>query len=1018
MSPFGSRNLLRSSLAAVILLALLGDARAQHVAPTEALTPAEELTKLKVPPGFELQLFASEPAIHKPMNMTFDARGRLWITDTVEYPFPVKPGVRGRDTVKVLVDTDHDGAADQVTTFVDGLNIPLGVHPIDGGVLVFSIPMIWRCLDTDGDGKADKREEFFGPFGMADTHGLTNSFTRGLDGWIYATHGYANTTTLKGTDGQSITMNSGNTYRMRPDGSRVEYFAHGQVNPFGLAFDHLGNLYSADCHTLPVYQLLRGAYYPSFGKAHDGLDFGPNMMSHDHGSTAIGGIVYYAAQQFPPEFRDNVFVGNPVTCRVNRDRLETHGSTNLAIEMPDLVSSDDPWFRPVNLQVGPDGALYIADFYNRIIGHYEVPLDHPGRDRERGRIWRLVYTGKGVANAPSVAPAAAPKVAGASVEQLIALLADTNLTVRTLTTHELVDHIGKPAAAAVTAMLKSDRSHPLQRAHGVWVLERLGALDDAMIEKLSADPDRTVRVHLLKALAERREWQTSALAELARRKLSDEDAFVRRAATDALGRHPQAENVKPLLDLWSNTPADDTHLVHTVRMALRDHLAAGLYDKLPRLVGNDKATRQRLANVSLGVGNADSAAFIFDEFQSDAPGPRDAYLHHVVRHAASEQLSKVYEYALGLQQGDAGQQAVLVRAIGGGAQERGAKLPDQITAWSARLIAELLSSDEEPLVRDGIDLARDFRSAAAFTSLAKAAGREARFGGQRQAAIDACVASDGDKSIRVLSAILNDSADQVDMRQLSAAALARINSDAARETLVANLQTAPEQLAVATAAALAESPQGAELLLATIAAGKASPRLLQEAPVVGRVRARRLPDIDNRLAKLTSGLPPDDQRIRELIGRRRELVAQGKGDAGAGEKVFEKVCAACHRIGDVGAKVGPNLDGIGVRGVDRLLEDVLDPNRNVDQSFRTTQIVTADGRIVAGLALREEGQVIVLADAQGKEVRVAADEIDERTVSSLSIMPANISEQVEDASFADLMAYLLAQRQAVEHPKP
>ena len=175
-------------------------------------------------------------------------------------------------------------------------------------------------------------------------------------------------------------MNSGNTFRWRLDGSHLEYFTHGQVNPFGLTFDPLGNLYSADCHSMPVYMLLRGAYYPSFGKAHDGLGFGPTMISHSHGSTGIGGIAYSAAEQFPSEYRDTVLIGNPVTGRVNHDRLETHGSTRIAIEQPDFVTCDDPWFRPVNLQVGPDGALYIADFYNRIIGHYEVPLDHPGRD--------------------------------------------------------------------------------------------------------------------------------------------------------------------------------------------------------------------------------------------------------------------------------------------------------------------------------------------------------------------------------------------------------------------------------------------------------------------------------------------------------------------------------------------------------------------------------------------------------------------------------------------------------------
>ncbi|HEX3727516.1 MAG TPA: PVC-type heme-binding CxxCH protein, partial [Pirellulales bacterium] len=323
------------------------------VAPGEALSPQAEQQKFHLPPGFEIQLFASEPAIHKPINLTFDAAGRLFVTDTVEYPYPAAEDTKPRDSVKILVDRDNDGRADDITTFVDGLNIPLGVMPIQNGVIVYSIPSVKRCLDTNGDGKADTREPLYANFEFRDTHGMVNSFTRGLDGWLYACHGFANTSTPQGSDGRAITMNSGNTFRMRIDGSHLEYFTHGQVNPFGLTLDPLGNLYSADCHTMPIYMLLRGAYYPSFGKAHDGIEFGPTMIGHNHGSSGIGGIAYYAADQFPPQYRDTIMVGNPVTGRVNHDRLRAHGSTYEAIELPDFVTCDDPWFRPVNLQVGP-----------------------------------------------------------------------------------------------------------------------------------------------------------------------------------------------------------------------------------------------------------------------------------------------------------------------------------------------------------------------------------------------------------------------------------------------------------------------------------------------------------------------------------------------------------------------------------------------------------------------------------------------------------------------------------------
>ena len=362
---------------------------------TDPKTPEEERKAFHLPPGFEIELVAAEPEIGKPINMQFDAKGQLWISQSREYPFPAPADKPARDKIQVLSDFDKHGRARKITPFAEGLNIPIGLYPYKDGVIGYSIPYMYFFEDTNHDGHADKKEVLVGRYGFEkDTHGMTSSFRRGFDGWLYANHGFHNDSTLTAKDGSSITMNSGNTYRVKVDGSHVEQYAWGRVNPFGLIFDPLGNIYSADCETFPIYEILRGAYYPSFGKPNDGLGFAPAMMSHKHGSTAIAGIVYYAATNFPPAFRDNIFVGNVMTCRIDRDSLSFSGSSPWAKEEPDFLSCDDPWFRPVDMQMGPDGAIYVADFYNRIIGHYEVPLDHPGRDRERGRIWRITYHGE------------------------------------------------------------------------------------------------------------------------------------------------------------------------------------------------------------------------------------------------------------------------------------------------------------------------------------------------------------------------------------------------------------------------------------------------------------------------------------------------------------------------------------------------------------------------------------------------------------------------------------------------
>jgi putative heme-binding domain-containing protein len=577
-----------------------------------------------------------------------------------------------------------------------------------------------------------------------------------------------------------------------------------------------------------------------------------------------------------------------------------------------------------------------------------------------------------------------------------------------------MDRIGKPAIQLLTKLLTSKGSSPRQRSHALWALERLDGFEPPLVHTLARDADRDVRVHLMKMLAER-QWDESPLVRAA---LNDPDAFVRRSAADALGRHPRIEHVKPLLDLWAATPSDDTHLIHVTRMALRDQLLkSGMYAELSQTIGTDQTYLDRLANVSLGVPNQDSAAFVWRQLQAHPAGAtRDAHLGHVARHIEADRLSEVYAYALELRSLSNAEQIGVVRALGRANGARGGKLPADVTAWAGRLVSELLASDQEGQVQTGIELSREFNPPV-FASLALIARPQGKFDALRPAAIDACVANDAHQAIPLLAEILGNAAEPMKLRQQSATALARINDDSSRQHLLTNLQTAPERLAIEIASALSDSAPGAEVLLATVTAGKASARLLQENAVLARLRARKLEGLDERLAKLTAGLPPQDQRIRQLIDQRRKLVSAGQPDLAQGAAVFEKNCAICHRIGDKGAKIGPNLDGAGIRGVDRLLEDILDPNRNVDQAFRTTQIVSTDGRILSGLALREEGRVLVLADPQGKEVRIPQEEIEQRAVSSLSLMPANVPDLISEADFVHLLGYLLSQREAAPSAK-
>lgn len=1003
---------LRTCIAAAALLAsyLFGTpaAAAQDpphlVAPTDPLPPEEQQRLFRLPEGFRIELVASEPDIHKPMNLNFDAQGRLYVTSSVEYPFPAPDDRPARDA---LLRLEGRPLGSRVVTIVERLNIPIGVTPTAEGVLFHSIPRIYGASAEPGQ-SIEQACPLYGDIGFRDTHGMANSFTRWLDGWIYACHGFANESELKSAGGTVLRMHSGNTFRMSADGARLEQFTHGQVNPFGLAFDPWGNLYSADCHSRPIYQLLRGAWYPSFGKPHDGLGFGPEMIAHDHGSTGIAGVVYYAADQFPPEYRGTVFIGNPVTGRVNHDRLELHGSSPRAVELPDFLSCDDPWFRPVDLKLGPDGALYIADFYNCIIGHYEVSLTHPRRDRERGRIWKVYYAGDG-RELPEI-----EDLTQLDVEQLGERLGSPNLTVRVLATEALA---ARGQEGFRIEWLIPDQSEPAvyRRAHALWIAERVlpGGLADELLAPLLTDAAPLVRVHALKALAERGAWDSGPIDWHARvaAALTDSEPLVRRAAADALGRHPRPDHIPELLKLWMDTPADDTHLIHVARMALRDQLRLQESWAAASMLAADPSMGERLMEVSLGVHDAQAAEFLFAQAALRGPDHPLAApaLQEAARWLAEPRLGELYAYILGL---EASSNALhqIVLAVHRGVQQRGADLPAELRGLAARTADALLHEPQVPAVQRGLELVREMQLASLWGALAELAAAESAWPELRPMALDTCLAVDAERTVSVAGAILAGAQEPLAMRQKAAAVLGGIGTRSAAEALLSQLPTAPEAVAAEIAFALALRTETATALLELVAQGKAPARLLQEPRLVERLNRLGVPDLQARLEQLTAGLPPADERLRSLVEARRVGYSRAKTDLEAGRAIFKKHCAACHRLGSEGNKIGPDLDGVGLRGLDRLVEDVLDPNRNVDQAFRSTLIQTTEGRVLQGLVLREEGEVLVIADEKGQEQRLPLDEIDQRMLTQQSPMPANVAELVPEAEFYHLLAWLLTQR--------
>ena len=982
-----------------------------HIAATDPLRPEDEIKKIKLPPGFELQLVASDPDIRKPININFDAAGRLWITETIEYPFEAKEG-QGRDAVKILEDFGPDGRARKITTFVDKLNIPIGVLPTAKGALVYSIPSIFYMIDSKGVGKADVREVYYSGFGHDDTHGMTGEFMQGFDGWIYACHGFRNVSKVKSRGDTSITMQSGNTYRFKADGSRIEQWTWGQVNPFGLAFDPYGNLYSGDCHSEPLTMLLRHGSYVSFGRPHDGLGFAPHMntFGKEH-STALCGVVYYAADQYPKEYHGKMFLGDVVENRINAYRLEWTGATPKAIFEPFLTCSD-PWFRPVDIKLGPDGCIYFADFYNRIIGHYEVDLKHPGRDRDKGRIWRIVYRGMDGKSGPQPVV----NLAKADVKTLAGALGSSNLTVRLQATHQLVERGGNEAVQALQPHINIIASFGdgEQKAHTLWVLERLGKLDDDTLARAVSAKEKIVRVHAQRILAEKKTW-TPKYAAMALLALDDKDAFVQRVAVEALAAHPASDQVLPLAR-FRPLNAKDTHLAYSTKLALRAQLRNPEAWKNIGPSKFERGTSAAIADVCLGVHNEPSAEYLksYLEMVNESYERTRDFTRYIVRYGPEHSASWALRFALTKFDDNLVGQGIVLKAVLQGAQERGLKLAKGELAVAEAIVIDLLETPTRlDVVQVGVELAGTMKLTKAQPQLLFLVKKAGIPDALRKAAIVSLVSIDAKQAVEPLTQLLLNEKETLAIREQVASTLAGTNHLAAHAALVKALQNAPARLQTTIALGMAGSPQGGDKLLQAIEDGRASRHLLQDRAIELRLANAKITNVKDRLKKLTQGLAPADQKAQELITKRRDAFTTFKTDADIGQKIFQKHCANCHQIANQGAKVGPQLDGIGARGLERLLEDVLDPNRNVDQAFRTTVITTKGGQSISGLFLRDEGNIVIVADKDGKDVRIDKAAIDERNLIPLSPMPSNFAELMSEPEFHHLMAYLLGQRAKV-----
>src|SRR5262245_56085163 len=436
---------------------------AQDRPPGPPLSPEEALKKITVPEGFAVELFASEPDLVNPTAMTFDEKGRVWVTESLEYPR--RDAGPGKDRIKIFEDTDGDGRADRITVFAEGLNIPCGIAVGAGGAFVTNSPDILFLEDTDGDGRADRQEAVLTGFGRHDTHELPNTLTWGPDGWLYGLNGVFNPARVS-AKGKRHDFDAA-LWRYHPRTRDFELFAEGTSNAWGLAFDSQGNAFVSACVIDHLFHLAETGYYHRQAGAYPPFTWKiESVVEHLHQKAAYCGLALYDAEAYPRKYRGRLFLGNIHGNCINVDFPDRRGSTYLARGEPDFLSGNDVWFMPVSVKLAPDGCFYVLDWYDRYHCYQDANRDPAGIDRLKGRLYRISY--RGAARAGKFDLAAAP------ADRLLEHLSSTNLWWRNEAKRILSERIAAGTGGDLPGKLKElilgEGASRNARLHALWAL--------------------------------------------------------------------------------------------------------------------------------------------------------------------------------------------------------------------------------------------------------------------------------------------------------------------------------------------------------------------------------------------------------------------------------------------------------------------------------------------------------------------------------------------------------------------
>ncbi len=962
------------------------------------LPPEKAAAVMTVPEGFAVTLFAGEPDVHQPVAFCLDDRGRLWVAEAYIYPKrdpspgPVLPDNKkaGGDRIVIFEDTDGDGKFDKRTIFFEGLNLVSGIEVGFGGVFIGAAPYLLFIPDKDGDDRPDGPPQILlDGWHYEDTHETLNSFTWGPDGWLYGCHGVFTHSKVgkPGTpDDQRVKINAG-VWRYHPVKHTFEVFAHGTSNPWGLDYNDVGDWFIEACVIPHCYHIIQGGRYERQAGQHfnpytyddiktiaDHRHYaGPNPHGGNNKSDSMGGghahcgLMCYLGGAWPKEYRGQLFMGNIHGRRLNMDIPVPKGSGYVAKHGKDFLLANDEWARFINFRYGPDGNVYVIDWYDKQACHRPEPEIW---DRTNGRIYKVSYRG--------TKPVTGVNLQKCSDEELVKYQLHENDWYVRHARRILMERSRDAKRSAEVRILLTDilTSHldPTRRLRALWALHATGLANAVDYARAMADRSEFVRgwatgLYIEKVhQREPAEWLDGFPSKFVSLAKDDPSPFVRRHIASGLQRLPPEQRVQ-IIDALASHSVDEA-----------DHNLALMY----------WYAAEPLAEV-------DPARAL--KFAAEAKVPMLPFMARRVGATGTPEAIGTLVKALGETTASDSQLAYL-RGIQEGLKGKRQVQPQP--GWSD-VLAKLQQSDDAEIRSQALALGVTFGDERALTAMRKTLTDANAEPTVRQSALASLLNARDKELAGLLQKLLGDAS----IRPAAVRGLASFDDPKTPAMLLGvypSLGTAEKRDALNT---LAARPTYARALLDAIGTKKV-PATDVPAEIIRQLRSFNDKALDKQIAAVWGTVrdtPADRKRL--INSWRKKLTApyQGAPDLAAGRAVFARVCQQCHTLYGVGGKVGPDITGANRADLNYLLENILDPSAVVPKEYAATKLDLLDGRSVTGI-IKEETKTTLTVVTAHETLTVPVGDVDRRTPSPLSMMPDDLTKQIGEPELRALVAYL------------